>query len=142
MARVGWVRAVAVVAVIALLGCTSCYEWVAIKPADIPRFTGERELERPDGSRVRFDGKVAVKVHTSNGTLTYWNPKANIDDMILSISGDSAPPSEIPLTAIDRAKVGQLDGVTTVATIVVSLAVAAFAIAVYKYTWLDSPSQE
>jgi hypothetical protein len=139
MAWLGWVRAAGVVA---LVGGTGCYQWVAIKPADIPGFTAgpPHEVERPDGSRVRFDGEVAVKVHTPNGTLTYWNPQANIEDGALAISGDSAPPAEIPLTAIDRAKVGQLSTLETAATIVISLAAAAFVIVALKYTWFASNS--
>jgi hypothetical protein len=135
MARVGWVRGAAVVA---LVGCASCYDWVAIKPADIPRFIGERELQRPDGSRVRFDGEVAVKVHTSRGTATYWNPQASIDDRILVISGDSAPPAEIPLTTIDRAKAGQLSTLETAVTVVVGLGAGAFVYALLRYTWFNS----
>jgi hypothetical protein len=140
MARVGWVRAAAVVA---LVGCASCYDWVAIKPADIPRFAaGSHEVERPNGRHVRFDGDVAVKVHTSQGTLTYWNPQANIENGALAISGDRAPPAEIPLTAIDRAVAGQLNTVETIATIVVCLAAAAVTVAFVTYTWFDSPYQE
>jgi hypothetical protein len=126
MARPGWHGVVAFIALIALFGGTGCYDWVAIKPADIPRFTaGQHELERPDGSHVQFDGQVAVKVHTADGTLTYWNPKASIEDGILAISGDTAPAAEIRLGAIDRAKAGQLNTIDTIATIVVSLAGAA-----------------
>src|SRR4029077_7345793 len=96
------------------------------------------EVERPDGRRVRFDGEVAVKVHTPNGTLTYWNPQASVEDETLAISGDSAPPAEIPLTAIDRAKVGQLSTLETALTIGISLAAAVFVIEVSRYTWFNS----
>ena len=50
------------------------------------------------------------------------------------ISGESAPPAEIPLGAIDRAKAGQLNAAETVAVIVVSLAAAATLVALYKYS--------
>jgi hypothetical protein len=137
--RPGWIRGVAVVA---LVGCASCYDWVAIKPAEIPRFTaGPHELDRPDGSRVRFEGEIAVKVHTWEGTRTYWNPKATIEDRFLVISGDSAPPAEIPLTTIDRAKAGQLSTLETAVVVVVSLAGAAFVMAVYKYSWFNFNSR-
>jgi hypothetical protein len=135
MARVGWVRAAAVVA---LVGCTSCYDWVAIQPVDIPRFTAPpHEVEGPDGSRVRFEGDVMVKVHTSNGTLTYSNPRATIDDDFLAISGEGAAPAEIPLRAIDRAKAGQLNTFETAATIFVGLAGGVAAFVLFRYTWLN-----
>ncbi len=136
----GWARAAGTMA---LVGLMSCYDWVAIRPTEIPRFAAEpHEVEGPDGSQTRFDGKVTVKVHTAQGgTLTYWDPRAKIEDGWLAISGEGAPPAEIPLTAIDRAKAGQLNAAETVATIVVSLAAAATLIVLYKYSWFESTSQ-
>ena len=132
-----WLRAAGMVA---LVGLTSCYDWVAIKPTEIPRFAAAHEVDGPDGL-VRFEGKVAVKVHTPmEGTLTYWNPRAKVEDGWLVISGESAPPAEIPLGAIDRAKAGQLNAAETVATIVVSLAGAATLIVLYK-NWFDQPAR-
>jgi len=110
----------------ALLSLSGCYEWVAIKPTEVPRAAaGERDLEQPDGRHAQLGGTAGVvEVVTPRYGATFWTPRATIEDEALTISSGDEPPAAIPLSQITDARAGRLQPVETVASILVGLAAA------------------
>jgi len=130
MPGIRWQRGAAVLALVGIFGCvgmTGCYDWIAIKPTEIPKLVGEVEdLEQPDGTRVHFQEQPeALKVRWRDEARKFWAPRASIEGGVLAISGDNTPPVQIPMDQIVDVRAGRLNVIETAGAISICGAVIA-----------------
>jgi hypothetical protein len=118
------------VAVLALAGLAGCYDWVPIRPTQLPNAgAGQRDLEQPDGTSVHIDRPAAVvTVDSVDGEQRrFWAPRARVDGRVLTISGDNAPPTQIALDQIAGAEAGTLNRAHTTGAVVICALALGFA---------------
>jgi hypothetical protein len=127
MSGIRWQRGAAVLALVGMVGITGCYDWIPIKPTEIPKLVADAEyLEQPDGTRVRFDEQAdGLKVRWRDETRKFWAPRVNIQGGVLAISGDNAPPVQIPVDEIVDVRAGRLNVIETAGAISICGAVVA-----------------
>ena len=107
---------------VVLLGLagTGCYDWVWVRPTELPKLNvGPTVLEKVDGSRFVVERPVTADVVTPVGVQKFHHPASRIDGDILTITGDDVPESHIPLDQISSVRVGQLNVIDTVTSILV-----------------------
>ena len=116
----GWnERAGAVIVLVGLAG-SGCFDWVSVRPTELPKLNvGPTVLEKVDGSRFVVDRPVTADVVTPVGVQKFHHPMSRIDGDILTITGDEVPESHIPLDQISSVRVGQLNVIDTVTSILV-----------------------
>jgi len=118
MVRLGWNRSLGLLTALAALA--GCYEWAPVRPTELPKLSaGARQLETTDGGRFDVHRRVTAKVVTSFGAAKFAQPRAAIEDDMLTIEGEDGAVGHIPLDQISDVRVGQLSVIDTTASIVV-----------------------
>jgi len=120
-------RAVALV-LIPLFIASGCYNYTAIKPAELPKLNGAtggevvdgpgagstiavatRTVEMPDGRLKRVDGKFDIVIEAAGGEMTFEGPvQTTIDDAgNVTIKSSNHGPWTGPIAALQSVKVKQ-----------------------------------
>ena len=110
---------------------TGCYEWVAIRPSELPKLDhdgaqseAERSvrnarLERPDGSLVEVNRSADVRLTTASESLELEAPVvARIQKDDLWIRAGNAGNTKFLLSDVKSAEVAKFDGGMTAVAIV------------------------
>lgn len=110
-----------------------CYDWVEIRPTELPRVTeaSVQIVEDSDGQPVQVRGGCDVRVTNSGGATTYSAPvRSRLAQGSLVVEGPGRLPQSYPLQEPTRVELSQLDaGDTRVALVVgvlAALSVGAF----------------
>jgi hypothetical protein len=136
MRRLGW-HGGFVVAVVAGLAGSGCYDRALVRPTELPKLSaGAHELKRTDGGRFQVRRTVTAKVSTPNGSAVFVQPQAKIieDDDMLLIAGSNGAAASIPLDDISAVRVSQLNVIDTTASLIVLG--ATIAVSVLFFSWV------
>ena len=108
-----------------------CYEWIEVRPADLPKLNeaeaseesqrarGPARLERPDGSLLEVGRNADVRVTTEEESYEFTSPVvARIADENLWIKAGNTGKTILPLSDVTSAEVAKLNGGLTAGAIV------------------------
>ena len=137
------VRALSIPMVAFMLCSTGCYDWEAIRPAEIPKVSGSFatpvaqqgnttivavrvvDVERPDGSLIQLKGEFDLRVTVrGGGQYEFKHPVgATREGDVLVLRGGNRGETRIPVDDVVKAEASQYsNGKTTGAMLAVSLA--------------------
>lgn len=114
------------------LAQVGCYDWVAIRPSDLPKLnaatsqtvsagnlqvtlTSVRTVHTPDGRIVEIRGGHDVAVTAEGTTVEFEYPvESNVADETLTVAGKNREDTPFPLARVQKVEVSQkAEGKTT-----------------------------
>lgn len=142
------VRAFSIPLLASMLSSIGCYDWEAIRPAEVPKVSGSFatpvaqqgnttivavrvvDVERPDGSLIQLKGEFDVRVTVrGGGQYEFKHPVgATRDGDVLVLRGGNRGETRIPIDDIVKAEASQYaQGKTLAVTTTVGIGVGLIA---------------
>ena len=135
----------ALFALVFAMHSTGCYEWIDIRPSELPKLQPPPEssaeaharnatLERPDGSLLEIGRNADVRV-TARGFEREFESPVHAEQVgdDLSIRAGNSGKMTVPIRDLRRVEVAKLDVSSTVVAIVAPIVFASLATGIIVY---------